>query len=301
MNRVSSLLCPVVLEGDTIRVLDETLLPHREVYLAVHTIEEAQRVLKNMNTRALGQVLLFFYSCLLFKEQFSIEEIVERFRAMRPTFDFPLLGQLIRRGLRQQKNMNSVIESFINDFDKARRQRAEVLATLLPQEAHILTICNVNGELIYLYEALKKIGKSAFFYVCETRPYLQGTRLTFWELRRNNIDCKLICINQAAPLMRDGYINCVVTGADRATEKGDIINKIGTYSLARLAHYFKIPFYPLVQYPKDVDVDTIPIEQRPKQEVFMFLEGNFNDIEAVYPSFDVTSFGFVTKCVELPL
>ena len=78
MNKTSPLLCPVALEGATISVLDEKQLPHKEVYLRLHTIDEAEKVLKNMNTRAWGQVLLFFYSCLLFEGQFSIEEIVTR-------------------------------------------------------------------------------------------------------------------------------------------------------------------------------------------------------------------------------
>jgi methylthioribose-1-phosphate isomerase len=176
---------------------------------------------------------------------------------------------------------------------------------MLPDPASVLTICNFNGELLYLYEEMKAINKEAGFIVCETRPYLQGTRLTFWELRKNNIPCKLICDNQVAALMRDGKINCIITGADRATKNGDVVNKIGTYALARLAAHYNIPFYPVTQYPKDIRVEDIKIEDRPMEEVFMFLSNEVMDeedrtsIQAVYPSFDITVSEFVAECIEL--
>ena len=99
--------------------------------------------------------------------------------------------------------------------------------------------------------------------------------------------------------MKEGKVNCVITGADRATKKGDVINKVGTYSLACLAKYFNIPFYSLTQYPRDIDVDTIEIEERPKNEAFMHLEGDYTNIDAFYPAFDITRHEFISKCMEL--
>ena len=291
----SPLAFPVRLQDGWLAVLDETALPFEEKYILVRTLEDALWVFGSMKTRALGQVLLFFYSCVLFQDQFSIDDIVVKFRTARPTFDFPLLGALLEEGLENEKDVKTAVDHFIGAFDSSIRRTAKILASLLPDPANILTICNVNGALVVLYEELKKIGKEALFYVCETRPYLQGTRLTFWELCGNNVPCRLLCINQAAQLMRENKINAIVTGADRATKKGDIINKVGTYSLARLGHYFNIPFYPLTHYPKDVDVDAIEIEERPAREVFMFLEGDFDEIDAIYPSFDITRSEFVTK------
>ena len=98
----------------------------------------------------------------------------------------------------------------------------------------------------------------------------------------------------------------MITGADRATKNGDIVNKIGTYSLARLADYYNIPFYPLTQYPKDMNIEEVIIEERPNDEVFMFLSTRFitdqdrSSVETIYPSFDITISKFVTKCIELP-
>ena len=294
----SPLLFPVKLEGKKILVLDETLLPFREEYIEVVNLNQAVWVLSSMKTRAFGQVLLFFYSCALFNS-YSITEIAQRFKETRPTFDFELLAVLLEREVAGDKNILEAVNKFIASFDLLRRGRAHRLAALLPNPAKILTICNVNGELIYLYEELKGLSKECTFYVSETRPYLQGSRLTFWELRKNNIPAYLICDNQAASVMKDGKVNCVVTGADRATTKGDIVNKIGTYALARLARYFGIPFYALVQYPKDIDASSIVIEERPPSEVFMFLEEDYAGIDAVYPSFDVVTSDLVTKQINL--
>jgi len=296
---VSPLISPVRLKNDKILVLDETKIPFCEEYIEVSNLEEALLVLEEMKTRSLGQVLLFFYSCQLWAESISFQEIAQEFKQRRPTFDFLMLGEILRAETSKCIDVKEVVSRFVYGFDQARRGRARRLAGILPNPANILTICNVNGELIYLYEELKNIGKEVFFVVCETRPYLQGTRLTFWELRKNNIPCGLICDNQAASLMKEGKVNCVVTGADRATTKGDIANKIGTYSLARLAKYFNIPFYPLTQYLRDIDIESIDIEERQPEEAFMYLNGDFADTEAVYPSFDITKSEFITKCLGL--
>lgn len=294
----SPLLFPVRLENNIIYVLDETQIPFKEHYIEVKTIDDALLVLGEMKTRSLGQVLLFFYSCLVFKE-LPIDQIIQKFKNRRPTFDFPFLGQILKGGLKKGAGAKAVVEGFIYAFDKARKERAKRLAFSLPNPAYILTICNVNGELVYLYQELKKIGKEVLFYVVETRPYLQGTRLTFWELRKNNIPVKVLCDNQAASLMSNKKVNCVVTGADRATKNGDVINKIGTYSLARLAKHFNIPFYSLTQYPRDIDVNTIEIEERPGIEAFMYLDGDYNNIDAFYPAFDITKHEFISKCMQL--
>lgn len=295
----SPLLFPVRLNKDKILVLDETVLPFKEEYLEVDSLDKALFVLAAMKTRSLGQVLLFFYSCLLFEKDFSIEEISGKFKQSRPTFDFLFLARILRGKMEKQYGMKESVDAFVFGFDKQRRMRAKKLATVLPDPAKILTLCNVNGELIYLYEELRKINKQACFVICETRPYLQGSRLTFWELDKNNIPCKLICDNQCAAVMRDGLVNCVVIGADRATAGGDIVNKIGTYPLACLAKYFRLPVYPLTQYPRNIDVESIEIEERPAQEVFMFIEEDCSLIEAVYPAFDITKKDFITECMEL--
>lgn len=295
---VSPLLFPVKLDRDKIAVLDETRLPFEEVYIEVDNFEKVLWVLESMKTRAFGQVLLFFYTCVLFTDTLSIDKIVEMFKERRPTFDFPFLGEILKKRENSNLTIGEVVDNFISNFDKMRRARVRALAELLPDPAHILTICNVNGELIYLYEELKNLGKETFFYVSETRPYLQGTRLTFWELTRNGIPAALICDNQASTLMKEKKVNCVVTGADRATG-GGIVNKIGTYPLARLTKHFNIPFYSLTQYPRDLDIASIEIEERKKEEVFVFWEGGTPEVDTIYPSFDITPSEYITRYIEL--
>jgi len=294
----SPLLFPVKLEGKNIVVLDETLLPFKEEYIEVDSLKKALEVLGSMKTRAFGQVLLFFYSCVLFKE-YSPSHLSQEFKRVRPTFAFEFLAELVEEEVKKAKTIQEAVDNFIKGFDSLRRKRARRLAQILPPFPKVLTICNVNGELLYLYEELKKLNKSCLFYVSETRPYLQGTRLTFWELRKNNIPAYLVCDNQAAKLMKEKKVNCVITGADRSTIKGDIINKVGTYALAKLAKYFNIPFYALVQYPEDIDIKSIEIEERPQEEVFMFLEEDFSEVEAIYPSFDVVEKCLVTQMINI--
>lgn len=298
----SPLLLPVTAKDKVILVLDETKLPFETSYIKVENLQDSLTVLKAMKTRSLGQVLLFFYSCQLFtSEVVKIDDICAKFQECRPTFDFSMLAQIIKEQVGNSVALKDVVTGFIDTFEQARKERSQRLARVLPQAANILTLCNVNGELLYLYEALQKINKKAVFYILETRPYLQGTRLTFWELTENNITAKVVCDNQAALLMKSGLVNCVVVGADRANFEGDIINKIGTYAVAMLAKHFKVPFYPLIQYPRNINIDSVEIEERPEEETFMFLGGTFSNTDAVYPSFDVTRRDYITQPVKLKM
>ncbi|MDD5080898.1 MAG: hypothetical protein PHC58_02755 [Candidatus Omnitrophica bacterium] len=300
MSLFSPLLFPVYCRENIIFVLDETALPFDENYVKVGKLSEALDVLGQMKTRSLGQVLLFFYSCALFNEAENAYSIAEEFLKIRPTFDFMFIAGMIEKQKERGVKPIDAAKFFVDHFDKTRRMRVKVLAGQLPQDAKIATVCNVNGELIYLYEELISAGKKCEFIVCETRPYLQGTRLTFWELTKNDIPARLCCDNQISWIMKNGGVNCVVTGADRASVKGDIINKIGTYAISRAAHEFGIPFYALTQYPRDIDIDTIKIELRPANEVFMYIDNDkiFHG-DALYPCFDVVKGEYITKSVDL--
>ncbi len=293
---LSPLCFPVRLKEDTIFVLDETKLPFKETYIEVRNLDDSLEVLGRMKTRAFGQVLLFFYTCVLNQ---NIEEIASAFKKTRPTFDFFSLAEILKDTYEETGSLREAANFMIEGFEKKRKNRAENLARLLPLQANILTICNLNGELIYLYEALKEIGGNACFFACETRPYLQGTRLTFWELNRANIPVRLLCDNQAAILMKEKIVNCVIAGSDRSNKNGDIINKIGTYSLAILAHYFHIPFYVLIQHPKDIDIQEMKIEERPEKEVFLWLKERNLWPKAIYPAFDITPAKFISNRIDI--
>jgi methylthioribose-1-phosphate isomerase len=174
----------------------------------------------------------------------------------------------------------------------------------------ILTICNAGAlatvdygtALALIYKAKEK-GKNIKVFACETRPLLQGARLTTWELKKHKIDTTLICDNMAASLMSQKKIDKVITGADRITSNGDSANKIGTYNLAVLAKYHKIPFYIVAPSSSfDLKLKTgqrIPIEQRKEEEVTIINNKRISakDVKVYNPAFDVTPYQLITAIV----
>jgi methylthioribose-1-phosphate isomerase len=183
-------------------------------------------------------------------------------------------------------------------------------ANLIPARGHVLTHCNAGGLATAGYgTALAPIrtahsaGRPLHVYVDETRPFLQGARLTAWELREAGIPQTLITDNMAGFLMRQGAIDCVIVGADRIVANGDVANKIGTYSLAVLARAHGLPFY--VAAPSStVDLslahgDLIPIEERSPDEV-THLGGQQiapDGVAAAHPAFDVTPHPLITAII----
>jgi methylthioribose-1-phosphate isomerase len=174
-------------------------------------------------------------------------------------------------------------------------------AALLRDGQGVLTHCNAGGlatsdygTALALFFAAAESGKTLHVYADETRPLLQGARLTAWELRQRGIDVTLICDNMAAQVMREGRVQAVVTGADRIAANGDTANKIGTYSVALLAAAHKIPFYvaaPSSTFDLSIaDGRAIPIEQRdPREVTHGFGRQTAPEGVAVYnPAFDVT-------------
>jgi len=297
MKNHSPLLFPVTFDGKRISVLDETQLPWKEIFIQVDSLSESLTVLKEMKTRAFGQVLLFYYTSIL-ASPMKPTAVADCFHEIRPTFDFHTLASMLEKSITHSASIHDAADKLIDNIDTMRLKRAELLATLLPQDTRILTICNISGELIYIYEAMKNTGKSMTVYVSETRPYLQGSRLTLWELARCEIPCCLLCDNQAASLMESGNINAVITGSDRSTKNGDIINKTGTYALAVLASVYSLPFYSYTQFPLDISVNDIPIEERDTDELF-----NYSSLEeyppSIYPGFDIVPSELITRTVRL--
>lgn len=164
-----------------------------------------------------------------------------------------------------------------------------------------MTHCNAGAlatagqgtALSIIFEAHKR-GRKFKVYVDETRPLLQGARLTAWELKQAGIDCLLICDNTAGWLMKQGRISAVITGADRIAANGDVANKVGTYSLSVLARHNGVPFYVAAPSstidPSLADGTQIPIEERAADEVRSFggVETAPRETDAFNPAFDVT-------------
>jgi methylthioribose-1-phosphate isomerase len=191
------------------------------------------------------------------------------------------------------------------------RKLGEVGSSLIKDKDRILTICNAGalatadyGTALALIYKAKQQGKKIKMFVCETRPLLQGARLTTWELRRNRIDTTLICDNMAATLMKQGKIDKILVGADRIASNGDAANKIGTYNLAVLARYHNIPFYIVAPSSSfDLKLKTgkqIPIEQRKEEEVTTINNRRIAAIGVkIYnPAFDVTPHQLISAVVS---
>lgn len=183
-------------------------------------------------------------------------------------------------------------------------------AALIPDSGRVLTHCNAGGLATAGYgTALAPIrtahtaGRPIHVFVDETRPFLQGARLTAWELQRANIPLTLITDSMAGYFMRRGEIDCVIVGADRIVANGDVANKIGTYSLAVLAKAHGIPFYVAAPSstidPALADGDAIPIEQRDAGEVTTLAGVSIapEGVHAAHPAFDVTPHELITAII----
>ncbi len=212
------------------------------------------------------------------------------------------------------RNRLSTEASFIIDDDLARcRAIGRYGGELLPDGANVLTHCNAGalatagyGTALGVIRGAVEQGKKVHVWVDETRPILQGARLTAFELQADGIPCTVICDNMAATLMAAGRVDCVVVGADRIAANGDVANKIGTYSLAVLCRHHGIPFYvaaPLSTVDFSLSSGAqIPIEERAPEEVSWL--GGFaknsvvpEGVQVYNPAFDVTPAELVTAII----
>ncbi len=201
-------------------------------------------------------------------------------------------------------------EAFHRQDLAANQQLAIRGASLLKKGSRIMTHCNAGylatsgiGTAVGVIRYAHQQGKVAHVYPCETRPYLQGSRLTLWELMQSGVPATLITDNMAAHVMKTGGIDAVIVGADRIAANGDVCNKIGTYGLAILARYHKIPFY-VVAPTTTVDLATpdgsrIPIEERSSREVLEIFGHPIapKGAQAHHFAFDVTPHKLVSAIV----
>ena len=183
-------------------------------------------------------------------------------------------------------------------------------AALVPNNARILTHCNAGalatadyGTALGVIRAAFEEGKVKMVWADETRPFLQGARLTAWELHKDNIPVRLICDNMAGHFMQRGQIDMAVVGADRITANGDVANKIGTYSVAVLCKEHNIPFYVAAPY-STIDLNLhdgkdIPIEERKAEELTTMAGKRIapEGIEVANPAFDVTPAKLITAII----
>ncbi len=305
-----------------LRIRDQTRLPEELIYLETDTDTEIYDYIKRLVVRgapaigcaaALGLGAVLQHSKAKTREEFlkDTRKVSDFLAESRPT----------------AVNLFWALNRCINKLNNSTETRVELLKEILVQEGinilnedismckaigdhgvkllkggfGILTHCNAGalatgdyGTALSPVYAAHSVGMDLKVYSDETRPLLQGSRLTAWELKKAGINVVTICDNMAAQVMKEGKINIVITGADRIAANGDSANKIGTYGVAILAKYHNIPFYIAAPYSTiDIDIKTgveIPIEQRNPDEIrkgFGKLTAP-KDINVYNPAFDVT-------------
>ena len=304
-------------------LLDQARLPREEVYLELSTWQEVAQAIVEMRVRgapAIGLAAAFgvvLAAGVPSDPRAEVGRALEGLSRTRPT-----AVNLFRALSRMESVARSAEDAdlfpvllreawtMVQEQAEADRRMGELGAELLSPGARVLTHCNAGGLATYtlgtalgVIKTAHRQGKKVFVWVDETRPLLQGARLTAWELQKEGVPHRVICDDMAGYLMARGEVDAVLVGADRVAANGDTANKIGTYSLAVLARWHGIPFYvaaPLSTLdPGTSSGDRIPIEERDPSEVlsFMGLETAPPGSPAFNPAFDVTPAGLITAII----
>lgn len=321
---------PLKFEKETLRLLDQRLLPGKETWVACRTSQEVHAAIKTMIVRGAPAIGV--------TAGYGLYLGIKKFEGSRAAFFKKLIAEAdyLKTSRPTAVNLRNVVDGIVTSLKKEKSESAAALkksvlkearlahrvddelcktmgcagAELLKNGDNVLTHCNAGGlattgygtALGVIYSAVGQ-GKKLHVYADETRPLLQGARLTAWELSKSKIPCTLLCDNMAASVMRDGKINKIIVGADRIAANGDTANKIGTYNVAVLAKAHGIPFY--VAAPGttfDFKAKTgkqIPIENRADEEV---TEGFGKrtapkGIRVWNPAFDVTPHELITAFI----
>jgi methylthioribose-1-phosphate isomerase len=295
--------------GDRVRMIDQRALPGALMFLEARTVDELCLAISTLAVRgapALG-VAGAMGVALASATGESLTSAAERLVATRPTAVNLAWG--VAQALAADDPVDCALALAVDDVARNRRLGA-IGAALLPEGARVLTHCNAGGlacvgygTAVGVIRAAWEAGRRLSVWVDETRPVLQGARLTAWELGRLGIPYLVVADVMAGSLMAGGEVDCVVVGADRIAANGDVANKIGTYSLAVLAAYHGVPFY--VAAPVSTidracpSGDAIVVERRPAAEVLSVAGVPVTPpgADAENRAFDVTPASLVTAII----
>ena len=314
-----------------VRFIDQTKLPTEETYVTCKTYTQVADVIRNMVVRgapAIGVAAAMGIALGVknskaenggdLKHEFDqICDVIGKTRPTAVNLFWAIKRMRDKFEMLRVRPLAQIRQALV---EEAQRMHAEDIAanqamgrhgaTLMPASGGVLTHCNAGalatcgyGTALGVIRAAVEQGKNIHVYADETRPFLQGSRLTAWELMKDGIPTTVISDNMAGAMMNQGKINAIVVGADRIAANGDVANKIGTYSVAVLAKEHGIPFY--VAAPlSTVDFETpdgsgIPIEQRDGKEVSHIAGRQMvpDGVEVENPAFDVTPAKYVTAIV----
>ncbi len=328
---MSSSFFTVELTDDGVVMLDQRLLPTQEIYLTLKTPEEVAAAIRDMVIRgapaigvaaAMGVAQGARLAAGLPHDRFvaRLEEVSNLIGSTRPTAVNLFWAIERMRGVWRGAGSQAPAAIAARLVEEARAMRREDEgacramgrhgAALMPDTGNVLTHCNAGalatagyGTALGVIRAAVESGKKIAVLADETRPFLQGARLTAWELARDGIPVTVITDSMAGHFMSRGEVRAVVVGADRIAANGDTANKIGTYSVAVLAREHGIPFY--VAAPlSTIDLklpggDRIPIEQRSPREVTHLRDAQLapDGVPAEHPAFDVTPHRYITAII----
>lgn len=301
--------------GEALELLDQRVLPERLEYVACRTAADTARAIREMVVRgapAIGCAAAFGIA-LDARRGAELEAGFEALANSRPTaVNLFWALERMRRAL-QQHGASALEREAIAIFEEdlaVNRAIGAHGAELVPDHARIMTHCNAgalatagHGTALGVIRSARDRGKALSVVANETRPYMQGARLTAWEMVQERIPVTLVTDSMAGFLMSRGEIDLLIVGADRIAANGDVANKIGTYTLAVLAKRHALPFYvaaPLSTFDLDVaDGASIPIEERAADEVTGYRGRRWapNGVAVRNPAFDVTPAELVTALI----
>jgi methylthioribose-1-phosphate isomerase len=322
----------VAWHNNQVVLIDQSCLPERLSYRRCRTVAQVWEAIRSLKVRgapaigaAAGLGLVLGVSCRRYAGVKACREKADAVAAYlasaRPTA--VNLAWALERVLRAafqgnagtvnqiQSLMLAEAQAIIREDRLHCRAMANNAQPLIKNNARIMTYCNAGilatidyGTALGVIYRARELKKTIKVYSCETRPFLQGARLTCWELRQKKIDVTLLCDNMAGDLMRQGKIDVIFIGADRIARNGDTANKIGSYSLAVLARHHRIPLYVVAPHSTfDLRLPsgkTIPVEQRDGREVsrMWFKKPMVPEGVKIYnPSFDVIPHALITALV----
>jgi len=316
---------------EAVVMIDQRLLPVREIYVKCRTYQEVAEAIKEMIIRgapAIGVAAAMGIALGAqgikadrFEEFYrEYEKICDLLAGTRPTAVnlFWAVDRMKRfcmdhKDVKVEKLKELIREEALKIYEEdieINKRIGKNGNSLIPQGARILTHCNAGGlatagygTALGVIRAAHESGKNIQVFADETRPFLQGARLTAWELQKDNIPVTLITDNMAGYFMKKGMIDLVIVGADRIAANGDTANKIGTYSVAILAKEHNIPFYVAAPISTlDLSLkggDEIPIEERNIREVTHVFDSQIapDGVKVLNPAFDVTPNRYITAII----